>query len=145
MPGSIRWKGDSNDNDAAALKYVIARKVLIQHLRRYFAESKAGAHETAVHVFGGLDDEAFKTYLDEKTVRYVFCHSGFDDQDDRKKELLHEVIYQLVSDGYHVALLDNVTFQSSKVCFAKVWRLRVLILTPLDLRKPHRWSHCPAS
>lgn len=97
-----------------ASKHVIARNIIIQHLQRCFSETTdSGTHQTAVHVFQSLEDEAFKQYLEENTVRYVFCHQGF--PGDERSELREEVIYQLVSLGYHVALLKDLTFQSSKV------------------------------
>jgi hypothetical protein len=109
-------------------RYKLVRSVVIQHLERHCTaaatsgESKATCHKTSVAVYEALDSERFQDYLRSNAIHFFFCHEGFKECSNAKIEIntaLRYLMYRLVSRGYHIAFLNDVSFQSSKVCSHK--------------------------
>lgn len=94
-------------------KYQLARSLLIRHLSRA-APKELGGVQPSVHEFESPEDSDFEDYMHDHALHFILCHEG----DDREKEdtiLLRQMIYEFISGGKNVAIINYVEWKSSKV------------------------------
>ncbi|KAG7134234.1 putative helicase like protein [Verticillium longisporum] len=106
----------------ATAKFALARTVLIEHLKRHARNGgNASDRRTNVTVFDDLDSEDFRRYRAENAVHFFLCNEGtsYGENDESvgagRTVVLRHFIYRLVSEGYHVAVINDVQFMSSKI------------------------------
>ncbi len=114
-------------------KYLLARSVLLRHLRRNLANS----HPTIyVHNFGSAWDTEFGEYLKVSGAYFMLCHDGASPAAQReestntpdgttevhafdhssKKARFRGLIGLMISRGYNVALINGLEWMDTKVC-----------------------------
>ncbi|KAM0333306.1 hypothetical protein ACHAQA_001967 [Verticillium albo-atrum] len=106
----------------AAAKFSLARTVLIEHLKRH-AKNGGDSPErrTNVSVFADFDSDEFRRYRAENAVHFFLCNEGtsYAENDESvaagRTIILRHFIYRLVSEGYHVAVINDVQLLSSKI------------------------------
>lgn len=117
-------------------KAVLATEIVRGHLERCFSSEEQTDHvahrsasQTTVRLFDSPVGRDFGTYLQERNIRFALLHEGFkcdeasgiEDSSDEDSESdimdvdLKGLIHIMVTQGYPVALMNNVAFQSSKV------------------------------
>lgn len=108
----------------ATAKFALARTVLIEHLKRHARNGgNVSDRRTNVTVFDDFDSEDFRRYRAENAVHFFLCNEGtsYGENDESvgagRTVVLRHFIYRLVSEGYHVAVINDVQFMSSKVCW----------------------------
>ncbi|KAK7398202.1 hypothetical protein QQX98_012421 [Neonectria punicea] len=92
---------------ADAYKYHLARTVVIQHLSRSNIRSE-------VHEFDSFESPYFKEYLSNHTLHFMLCHDGDENEGSKTIQLRH-LIWKFSKSGRHVALINHITWQTSKV------------------------------
>lgn len=112
-------------------KYLLARSVLLRHLRHYLPQS----HPTIyVHTFASAADPDFREYLMVSGVYFMLCHDGAEPTlpskkssetpDDihphehysrSKKFAFRSLIYIMINQGYNVALINGLEWMDTKV------------------------------
>ena len=91
-------------------KYLLAREVIIEHLRN---NTKI---ETAR--FGGLTDSHFKQYLEQHDAYCFLCHDGDlgqDSEEDSKTLPYRAMILYLIRLRYNIALCHELEWKDTKV------------------------------
>jgi hypothetical protein len=93
-------------------KVLLARKILITHLKRCLVDS-----EHAIVSLASPDDQSFDQYLEDNAVQFFFVHDGDEgaEFDDAHTVDLRRFMYQLASRGYDVGFITGTKFTSSKV------------------------------
>ncbi|KAL9943049.1 hypothetical protein D7B24_009616 [Verticillium nonalfalfae] len=106
----------------ATAKFALARTVLIEHLKRHARNvGNVSERRTNVTVFDDFDSEDFRRYRAENAVHFFLCNEGtsYGENDESvgagRTVVLRHFIYRLVSEGYHVAVINDVQFMSSKI------------------------------
>lgn len=116
-------------------KYLLARSVLLRHLRRNLPQSHPTIH---VHKFDSATSSDFREYLMHSGAYFMLCHDGAspisssggssessDDiiQPDRsdksskrvKRALFRSLIGLMIDRGYNVALINGLEWMDTKV------------------------------
>lgn len=137
------------DNTTAAnrSKYLLARSVLLRHLRRYLPRSHPTIH---VHTFNSAVSSDFREYLMLSGAYFMLCHDGASPisssgasseiSDDIiqadigntssnrvKKAFFRSLICLMIDRGYNVALINGLEWRDTKVYLSK----RLIALTKL--------------
>ncbi|KAM0285639.1 hypothetical protein ACHAQH_001345 [Verticillium albo-atrum] len=106
----------------AVAKFALARTVLIEHLKRHARNGgDAPVRQANVSVFDDFDSDDFRRYRAENAVHFFLCNEGisYGENDESvgagRTVVLRHFIYRLVSEGYHVAVINDVQFMSSKI------------------------------
>ena len=99
-----------------AYKYGLTRAVLMQHLANPQSKLNEGKASCSYQFHGGIDCEAYRSYLARNPVHFIMCSHGdvgTGDEDPIRLESL-TLAYQLSEAGYSVAFIDEIDFKSSK-------------------------------
>lgn len=117
-------------------KYLLARSVLLRHLRRNLPHSHPTIHVHSFESALGLD---FSEYLMVSGAYFMLCHDGADPtlpsgepsetpdgtiqlhrgNRSSKKVAFRSLIYLMINRGYNVALINGLEWMDTKVCPAK--------------------------
>ena len=114
-----------------AYKYQLARSVLIRHLSNQVSDSSDNFRPEVLE-FESPEDSDFTEYLRTHAIQFFFCNEGEDSNHDDTVILRH-LIYQLISWGKNVALINSVEWKSSKV-FAPLIGRTNNVLEDLELK-----------
>jgi len=103
------------ESSSLVSKYHLTREVLIQHLSRPF--NFGDGHSTSLsHLFPGLESNSFRRYLEGNRLRFFLgsgAHTGSGSKLGCETPL--GILYRVASAGYHVAVIEEIEFKSSKV------------------------------
>jgi ATP-dependent RNA helicase DDX60 len=121
-----------NTSPANRYKYLLARSVLLRHLRRNLAKSHPLIH---VHSFGSAWGPEFGEYLNVSGAYFMLCHDGADQilpgeeptdapdatteaqvGDKARKLAFRSLISLMINRGYNVALINGLEWMDTKVC-----------------------------
>ncbi|KAF7555852.1 hypothetical protein G7046_g6455 [Stylonectria norvegica] len=97
--------------DEDAYKYYLARTIIIRHLERAVDDSQ-------VLEFDSYESEACQKYLSDYAIHFVLCHEGEGDDDGPHMVQLRHLIWKCVDGGNNVAIINSMTWKSSKVFVA---------------------------
>lgn len=111
-------------------KYLLARIVVIRHLECLLTRS--AARDIRLYRFEHNRCGSFKKYLQTSGAYFIMCHDGAFGQDmdmypdldternlegsiNQSKIVLRGIIFDLLIDGYNVALINGLSLQDTKV------------------------------
>ena len=90
-------------------KFLLARAVIIRHLRTTNLEIE-------VRIFPHVQDQRFLDYLAEQDVYFFMCHDGAGATPIADSTVhFRAFIRRFASEGYHIALINELHFKDSKV------------------------------
>lgn len=88
-------------------KFKLARRILIQHLTRGIADFK-------ILEFDSFDSQECRMYLANNAIHFMLCDDGRGASLDQSVRLQH-LIWKVISSGRNVALINSISWKSSKV------------------------------
>lgn len=114
-------------------KYLLARSVLLRHLRKHLPQSHPTIH---VHNFNSAAGPDFREYLMQSGAYFMLCHDGanptlpsgkssetsddniksHEDNEYSKKVAFRSLICLMINRGYNVALINGLEWMDTKVC-----------------------------
>ena len=111
-------------------KYLLARSVLLRHLRRNLPQSHPTIH---VRSFRSASSPEFEEYLTVSGAYFILCHDWADStlaseelsdtpngtSQPSKKVAFRSLICLMINRGYNVALINGLEWMDTKVCLAK--------------------------
>ncbi|KAI1767757.1 P-loop containing nucleoside triphosphate hydrolase protein [Hypoxylon sp. FL1150] len=125
-------------------KYMLTRAVLMQHFARVSRQSgQPQSQSTMSYRFDSPECDSFRRYLASNPQYFFLCSDGrATHSEDHPTTLAHLSIgYRMASNGYCVAFIDEIRFNSSKVYVPIVTPAERM--TPLELRSIARISCSP--
>jgi hypothetical protein len=93
-------------------KHRLTRRILIQHFTKSNLDFK-------VLEFKSFESDECRNYLSSNAVHFVLCDDGRDSSADQAIHLQH-LIWKVMTSGIHIAIINSVTWRSSKVSFLAV-------------------------
>jgi hypothetical protein len=88
-------------------KFKLTRRILIQHLTRSIVDFK-------VLEFDSFESQERKTYLASNAIHFMLCDEGSEVDQEQTVRLRH-LIWKVVSSGRNVAIINLISWRSSKV------------------------------
>lgn len=109
-------------HDDLTTKYILTRAIIIRHLQKLHlgaagSDSSAQSHGFSLE-FSNLQDSQFQAYLEDNALHFFLCLGGkasgicSDECGDAHLSIAHA----LAIDGYSLAFINQIDFNSSKVC-----------------------------
>lgn len=97
-----------------ASKYLLARRILIQHLSRSDIDIK-------VLELGSFESGECRDYLASNAIHFMLCDEGRGDSREQTIRLRH-LILKILDSGRNVAVINSIVWKSSKVRFSFLTR-----------------------
>ncbi|RGP64986.1 dead deah box helicase [Fusarium longipes] len=120
--------------DLDGSKYRLTRRIIIQH----FIQSNL---DFRVLEFDSFDSDECKIYLSGHAVHFMLCDDGRTSSMDQAI-YLHHLIRKVIAGGRHVAIINSITWRSSKVFISLLSGVKdaqhgsSLKLPELEMQKP---------
>ncbi|KAH6977816.1 hypothetical protein EDB82DRAFT_567453 [Fusarium venenatum] len=88
-------------------KFRLTRRILIQHLTRSIVDFK-------ILEFDSFESQECRTYLASNAIHFMLCDEGSEVDLEQTVRLRH-LIWKVVSSGRNVAIINSISWRSSKV------------------------------
>lgn len=88
-------------------KHRLTRRILIQHFTKSNLDFK-------VLEFKSFESDECRNYLSSNAVHFVLCDDGRDSSADQAIHLQY-LIRNVITSGIHIAIINSITWRSSKV------------------------------
>ncbi|RTE69648.1 hypothetical protein BHE90_015969 [Fusarium euwallaceae] len=118
-----------------ASKYLLARRIIIQHLNRSDIDFK-------VLELGSFESGECKNYLASNAIHFMLCDEGRGDSREQTIRLRH-LIWKILYSGRNVAVINSIIWESSKVFMPLLGGSKGNILN-LRIDRPARNSKQPS-